>query len=205
MVRTSRNRKPQKVDEAAAAVENQAEPPIILRWQDLPRDDPGSRMIYIAPEDYTAPPGKGKGKAKDKDKEKEKGKGKEPALANYIRMGEELLACKMCPNPDRHRTINCPNLTPELKERLKDLRSRFGDSKAFDPDNKGCHICEKRDHWSSHCPYLFVYPPGAHVGPYAEMICLCCGEMNAHEGKLGFDWEARCRLKVALSYPKFKP
>lgn len=58
MVRTSRNWKPQKVDEAATAVEKQAEPPVILRWQDLPPDDPGSRMIYIAPEDYMAPPGK---------------------------------------------------------------------------------------------------------------------------------------------------
>ncbi|XP_004300459.1 PREDICTED: uncharacterized protein LOC101301299 [Fragaria vesca subsp. vesca] len=121
-------------------------------------------------------------------------------------MGEELMPCKMCPNPDWHRTFNCPNLTPELKETLKEARTEFGHSKAFDPDDMGCHICERREHWSSECPYLVVYPGGAHVGPYAEFICLCCGELNPpHPGNPGVDWDARCRLKPAFSYPKFKP
>ncbi|KAL6179708.1 hypothetical protein ACLB2K_046380 [Fragaria x ananassa] len=110
----------------------------------------------------------------------------------------------MCPNPERHRTFNCPNLTPELKERLKELRSEFGHSKAFDPDDLCCHICEKKkDHWSSECPYLFAYQAGmvrAHVDPFAEFICMCCGEMDAHPGEPGVDWDAYCRLKSAFSY-----
>ncbi|KAL6184878.1 hypothetical protein ACLB2K_046277 [Fragaria x ananassa] len=106
----------------------------------------------------------------------------------------------MCPNPERHRTFNCPNLTPELKERLKELRSEFGHSKAFDPDDLCCHICEKKkDHWSSECPYLFAYQAGmvrAHVGPFAEFICMCCGEMDAHPAS---DFESSSSISHSLS------
>ncbi|KAL6531311.1 hypothetical protein OROHE_014380 [Orobanche hederae] len=181
--------KDEKVGEAA----------VILRWQDLPEDDPDRGMIIVSREDRMgmgSPPGKGKGK----ENEKPKGKGKwkkeaGPPLANYIRSYEFNHPCKMCPNPDWHRTFRCPNLTPGLKERLKEARLRCGTDGAFLPEDRCCHICLSKDHWSSSCDYSIEYPRGADIGPHAELVCMCCGEVSPHEGEPGFDWKARAVLK----------
>ncbi|XP_004295962.1 PREDICTED: uncharacterized protein LOC101306804 [Fragaria vesca subsp. vesca] len=195
--------KGKKVEEPPAP----AEPPVILRWQDLPEDDPARDMIVIAPEDYMPSLGKGKGKGKGKRNEKEtekpkvQGKRKKaegPPLANYIKIGDLALACKMCPNPDWHPTFQCPNLTPGLKERLKEARLRGGTFRAFHPDDHMyCHVCLSKDHWSSQCKYRIELPAHAKVGPLAEIHCLCCGEVSPHPGEPGVDWKARAVLKAS--------
>ncbi|KAM5583877.1 hypothetical protein ABKV19_003651 [Rosa sericea] len=67
-----------------------------------------------------------------------------------------------------------------------------------------CHICLKTDHWSSECSYQLEYPRGAIVGPFAQIICLCCGEEKPHPGVPGLDWKARVILKPAVTYPSIK-
>ncbi|XP_004294636.1 PREDICTED: uncharacterized protein LOC101313000 [Fragaria vesca subsp. vesca] len=101
----------------------------------------------------------------------------------------------MCPNPDWHPTFQCPNLTPELKEWLKEARLKGGTFRAFHPDDRYCHVCLSKDHWSSACPYQIELPVGATIGPFAEILCLCCGEDRPHPGVPGVDWKARVVLK----------
>lgn len=97
----------------------------------------------------------------------------------------------MCCNTDYHATFQCPNLTPELKERLKEVRSKCAKFKPYHPDDLTCHICLKKgDHWSSECSYTNHYPAGAIVGPSAAIVCKCCGKEDAHPGKPGVDWGA---------------
>ncbi|KAL6204632.1 hypothetical protein ACLB2K_021899 [Fragaria x ananassa] len=87
--------------------------------------------------------------------------------------------------------------TPQvkLKEWLKEARLKGGTFRAFHPDDRYCHVCLSKDHWSSACPYQIELPVGATVGPFAEILCLCCGEDRPHPGVPGVDWKARVVLK----------
>lgn len=146
-------------------------------------------MIIKAPEEKNLPRGKGKAQIGNK--------AKGPPLVNYIKASEFLKACKMCCNTDYHATFQCPNLTPELKEYLKEARTKFAKFKPFHPDDQNCIICLKKgDHWTSGCSYLQHYPAGAIVGPSAAIVCKCCGEEDAHPGKPGVDWDAKVFRKM---------